>query len=344
MDYKVADLSLAEYGRKELSLARNRDFTALWVGGTISELGTRATTFAMPLVGYAVTGSAGWAAACEALYVLGMVAALLPAGVLADRVDRLRLLRASLGGGAVLYLSLVVAGTAGALTLPHLLAGSLGSGLLAGLYQPVESSAIRSVVPVEQLPTALSQPQGRQHIASLLGGPLGGVLFGLAEAATGLSGIAGALVAPWLIDRLRTGLLTIAIAWSFVPIAIPNAVWNHPLAMAAAATAAKFLVPAGNAGMASYRITITPPALVGRVQATTQFVSMLAMPLAPLLGGLLLELAGGRQAVLVLGALTGAVALVPTLSRAVRAVPRPAAWPKPPGTPTAPSPGLLAHA
>lgn len=405
------------------TLARNRDFTALWVGATVSELGSRVTTFAMPLVAYAMTGSALWAAAAEAVFLLGMVAMLLPAGILADRRHRLRIMRFSLGSGALLYASLVVAGVGGVLTLPHLLAVALLTGIATGLFSPAEYAAIRTVVATDELPTALSQQQARQHVAALVGGPLGGALFGLArwapfaadavtyvlgwlllgrvradlspvttdgdtertrplrdlgdglrflwarpflrvllvwspaanlainalfftallrlieagfpawqiglvETAIGGCGILGALAAPWLIDRFRTGRLTVAIAWSFVPLSIPLALWNHPWAMALAASVGLFLNPAGNAGVGSYRLAITPPELVGRMQSTMQFASMLTMPLAPALAGGLLAVLDGRDAVLALTALTAVVALIPTLSRSVRSVPRPAEWPR----------------
>lgn len=403
------------------SLARNRDFTALWVGATVSELGTRVTTFALPLVAFALSESVLWAAAAEAAYLLGMVAMLLPAGVLADRHHRLRLMRLSLGTGVLLHGSLVAAGVAGRLTLPHLLVVAVASGLVAGLFVPAESSAVRRVVERDELPTALSQQQARQHVASLLGGPLGGALYGvarwapfaadavtyalgwgllgrvrtdlspeprdpttgpgrprrdlaeglrflwahpflrivlcwspaanlavnalffvallrlveagfpawqigLAETAVGAVGILGALAAPVLIDRFPTGRLVVVVAWSFVPLAIPLALWNHPGSLAVASTVGMFLNPAGNAALGSYRLAITPPELVGRVQATMQAVSMLTIPVAPALAGALLALLGGRDAVLALAALTGAVALVPTLARSVRAVPRPAEW------------------
>ncbi len=42
-------------------------------------------------------------------------------------------------------------------------------------------SAIRAVVPTEDLPTALSQNQAREHVAGLLGGPLGGALYAVAR-------------------------------------------------------------------------------------------------------------------------------------------------------------------
>lgn len=402
------------------SLARNRDFTALWVGATVSELGSRVTLFAMPLVTYAMTGSTLWAAAAEAVFLLGMVAALLPAGVLADRRDRLRLMRLSLGSGTLLYGSLVLAGLAGALTLPHMLVVSLATGLTTGLFQPAEYSAIRTIVSQEELPTALSQQQARQHVAALVGGPLGGALFGVArwapfaadlvtyaagwlllgrvradlsptsapgdgrplrelgeglrflwsrpflrvlaiwspaanltinalfflallrlvdagfpgwqvglvQTAVGCCGILGALVAPRIIEHVRTGTLTVVVAWSFVPLSIPLALWNHPWSMALAASAGLFLNPAGNAGVSAYRLATTPAELVGRVQSAMQFVAMATMPLAPLLAGGLLAALGGRDAVLAVTALIALVALVPTLSRAVRSVPRPAEWPR----------------
>lgn len=400
------------------SLAHNHDFTVLWIGQTISELGSRVSTFVFPLLAYAMTGSALWAAAAEAAYLLGMVGTLLPAGVLADRLHRRAVMRWSSGLGVLLYASLVLTLLRDALTLPHLLAVALLTGAGAGLFSPAENSAIRTVVPTEDLPTALSQNQARQHVASLLGAPLGGALYavtrwlpfaadavsyavawvllgrlrtdlsavpsqerlsmrsdlatglrfawqrpffrvlllwgpltnlvvnalffaavlrmieggvdplhiGLVETVAGVCGILGALAAPWLIDRIATGSLTVLVAWSFVPLVVPMALWDHPAIVAAALSVGLFLNPAGNAGIGSYRMAITPPDLLGRVQSTAQFASMTTMPLAPLLAGVLLDDLGGRDAILVLGALCALVALIPTVSRSVRAVPRPAVW------------------
>lgn len=158
-------------------LARNRDFTILWVGDTASELGTRLTLFAFPLVTYAVSGSALAASWVEALYLLGTVCALLPAGVLVDRVHRGRVMRTTALAGAVLFASLTAAGILGVLTVPHLAAVALLAGLAAGLYEPAQVSALRRVVTDEELPVALSQNQARAHVAGLVGGPLGGALF-----------------------------------------------------------------------------------------------------------------------------------------------------------------------
>jgi predicted MFS family arabinose efflux permease len=400
-------------------LARNHDFTVLWIGQTVSELGSRVSMFVFPLLAYQLTGSALAAAAAEALHLLGLVGTLLPAGVLADRMDRRRIMRAASGAGLLLYGSLAVAGIADALTLPHLMVVALLTGAGAGAFAPAETSAVRAVVPTEDLPTALSQQQARQHVAALLGAPLGGLLYGvtrwlpfaadavtyalsfvllgrirtdlsaptsngprrrarqdiaegmrytwsrpffrvlliwapltnlvinalffvailrliqggfhpvqigLVETVAGVSGILGAIAAPAIIERFATGWLTIVAAWSFLPLLVPLAMWNQPLVVAAALGLGLFLNPAGNAGIGSYRIAVTPDELQGRIQSTMQFVSMSAMPLSPVLAGALLSGLGGGPAMAVLGVLTALVALIPTLSRSVRAVPRPAAW------------------
>ena len=404
-------------GYRELS--RNRDFTILWTGQTVSDLGSNVSMFVFPLVAYALSGSALWAAVVEATFLLGMCGALLPAGVLADRVDRRLLMRTASGAGVVLYASLAVAGALGVLTIPHLAVVALLTGIAGGIASPAEISAIRSVVSPDELPTALSQSQARQHIAALVGGPLGGVLLaitrwlpfafdavsyavywvvlgrlrtdlaaphreglprnphhdvaegirfilrwpyfratavwgalanllvnamffvailrmvqdgvspaviGLVSTAAGVGGILGAIAAPWIIERMPTGALVVTVAWSFVPLVVPMVLWDSPAVVGAAIFVGLLLNPAGNAGSSSYRIAHTPAHLQGRASSASQFLSMSVIWVAPLLGGALLATLGGPQAIAVIGGLVALSALIPTLTRSVRSVPRPAVW------------------
>jgi MFS family permease len=403
------------------TLNSNRDFGILWIGQTVNELGSQVSAFAYPLLAYALTHSTLFAAVAEAAHLFGMAAALLPGGVLADRVHRGRLMRVASGTGVLLYASLAVAGIFGLLTIAHLIVVAVLTGIGNGIFAPAEISAVRTVVPREQLPIALSRNEARTHVASLTGAPLGGVLYGIArwlpflgdslsyfvswlllgrlrtdlapaprreqrkprqdvvdglrfswqhpflrvlliwspavnlvvnalymaailrliqagvapwslgavETALGLCGLLGAVAAPRIIARFATGRLTVAVAWSFVPLLLPLIVWNSPVAVVAALGAGLFLNPAGNAGIGSYRLTITPPELVGRVKSTAQFVGRSTLALAPVLGGGLLGLLGGPAAMAVLAALVAVVALVPTVSRSVRSVPRPAEWMRP---------------
>ena len=187
-------------------LARNHDFTVLWIGQTVSELGSRVSMFVFPLLAYQLTGSALAAAAAEALHLLGLVGTLLPAGVLADRMDRRRIMRAASGAGVLLYGSLAVAGIADALTLPHLMVVALLTGAGAGAFAPAETSAVRTVVPTEDLPTALSQHQARQHVATLLGAPLGGLLYGVTRWLPFAADAVSYALSFVLLGRIRTDL------------------------------------------------------------------------------------------------------------------------------------------
>jgi MFS family permease len=400
------------------ALSRNHDFTVLWIGQTISELGSRMSAFVFPILALQLSGSTLVASVAEAAYLVGVAGTLLPAGVLADRFHRGRLMRLASGSGVLLYGSLVVAGALGHLTIPHLLVVGLLTGAGSGLFSPAEMSAIKDVVTTAELPTALSQNQARQHLASLLGGPVGGALYGvtrwfpfladtisyavsfvllgrlrtdlsadpaahtsdvrrdlvegihyiaghrflrvvlvwsawvnltinaiffvtlvrlvrsgftagqigLAEAAASGCGILGAVLAPAIIDRYATGRLTVVIAWSWVPLLVPLALWNHPAVMAAALGAGLLLNPAGNAGIGAYRVATTPDELQGRVTSTMQFASWSTMPLAPIVGGVLLTTLGGAGAVVALGVATALGSLLLTASRSVRSVPRPDAW------------------
>ncbi len=402
------------------ALARNRDFTRLWLGEAVSQLGTTAALFVFPLIGYALTGSALLAGLPVAAYTLGIALSLLPAGVVADQLDRRRVLLAASAAGLVLSGSLAVAGLLGAITMPHLVLVALGTGAVAGFYMPTELSAVRSVVTREELPTAISQNQARHHIASLLGGPFGGVLYalgrplpflmdaasfaislftvsrveadlspvdrprnapvrelgdglryllarpyfracaafsaalnlvvnavffvavlrlvergvspatiGIVDAIAGAGGILGALIAPFVIDRMRTGYLTMSVAWSWVPLLVPLIFWSSPWLVGVMLFLGLLLNPAGNAGAQSYRVAITPDELQGRIASSSQFLGFTTIPFAPLLGGWLLETFGASTATTVLLVAAVLTALIPSLTRSVRSVPRPRDWPGP---------------
>jgi predicted MFS family arabinose efflux permease len=153
------------------------------------------------------------------------------------------------------------------------------------------------------------------------------VQIGLIETAAGLGGIIGALAAPYLIDRVPTGRLTLTVAWMCVLPLVPLLWWVTPLSAVVAVFALLLINPAGNAGIGSYRVAVTPDELQGRVSATSQFLAMSVMPLSPLLGGWLLERLGGTSAVAVLIAASAVLALYLSASRSVRSVPRPRDWP-----------------
>jgi MFS family permease len=402
-------------------LRRNRDFQTIWAGGTISELGSSMSFFVFPLIGYAVSGSAAQAAFVETAYALGRVAALLPAGVLVDRWSRRTVLFTSNAAGVVLYASLALATGLGVLTIAQLALVGLATGVTEAFFQPAETAAVRQVVTAEQLTGAIAQNQARSHVASLVGGPLGGALYSVArflpfgvdaasfgvtclaisriraplaapvrsseEATTrmradvleglrflwasrflrvflgyaavsnagslgffvvldlrllqagvhpaaigavgtfaGVAGITGAAIAAPVIRRTRTGWLAIVSAWAWVVATLPMPYTTNVIVIGCLLSIGVLLNPIGNAALSSYRIAITPDHLQGRSQTAMNFTAMLAMPIGPLLGGLLMSHFGAVIAMNVGIAALAAVALLLTLSGSVRRVPPPGDW------------------
>ena len=94
------------------------------------------------------------------------------------------------------------------------------------------------------------------------------------------------------------------VGWSWVPLAIPLISFNNLYVAALSLSVGIFLNPAGNSGIGACRLHVTPPKLLGRVQAVTQFVVYATLPLYPVLAGLALDAIGGPAAIELFLALT----------------------------------------
>ena len=71
-------------------LSRNREFALLWSGQTLSALGSQVSLVAYPLLVLAVTGSPAKAGVVGFAKSVPVALLALPAGALADRVNRKR--------------------------------------------------------------------------------------------------------------------------------------------------------------------------------------------------------------------------------------------------------------
>jgi MFS family permease len=190
------------------TLWKNRPYRLLLTGATAEDVGAAIGTFAVPLVAYGITGSVTQAGTIAFVGQLGSVVATLPAGVVVDRVDRRRLI---VGGGlvaAVAWLSVVVAGTADGLSItgPHLAAALFVSSVVGALLDPAGTAALHAVVPKEQMGQAMSVAQGRDAAATLLMGPVGGLLYGMSSVLPFLVSAAGRLVSAGTAALVRAPL------------------------------------------------------------------------------------------------------------------------------------------
>ena len=393
-------------------LRRNRPYLLLMSGLTTQSLGGSITGFAVPLLALQLTGSPAAAGLVAGIGQVGAVLAALPAGVVADRTDRRRLVVVAAGAAAALWATVVAAGVLGVLSAWHLCAVLFGTAVATAFLDPAISGAFRAVVPAPQLPTAYAVSEGRDAAAHVLGGPLGGVLYGLGHvvpmvgavvgqavtaicavlvrvplngdvaaaratrpltalregvhyvwsvplfraclglfvavnvavsgmmiginlelARTGtapvligvfnmvaaVSLLLGAFLAPLVVQRLRLGVVTVlGLALLVVAFAGMATVRSYAGFVALIGLGA-LLIPALNSAMSGYVAAVTPGQMQGRLSSVLGLSGVAALPIAPLVGGTLLDV-GGIGVVLwtLVGLLTltvGALCLVRSLWR-----------------------------
>jgi MFS family permease len=162
-------------------LRSNRDFQLLWVGQTLSTLGSFASFVALPLLILTVTGSATQAGLVAFIASTAAIVTSLPGGGLVDNCNRkMLMLVCDLGRGVAMVL-LAAAVMADKASLPLILAVAAVDGTLGTLFAPAEVASLQRIVSAEQLPRALAANQTRMAAAALAGPPLGGVLLGVSR-------------------------------------------------------------------------------------------------------------------------------------------------------------------
>ncbi len=162
-------------------LLSNRSFTLLWVGDALSEVGSQATSVAMPLLVLALTGSPGKAGLVGLARSLAYPVTALPAGVLVDRWDRRRVMIGCAVGRAVAMGSLVVMLAVSRPPLWQLMAVAFVNAALWSVALIAERGLLAAVVPEQALSDAVALNEARESVAVIGGPPLGGALFGIAR-------------------------------------------------------------------------------------------------------------------------------------------------------------------
>lgn len=175
-------MSVVEDAAPAPPLRRNRDFLLLWTGAGFAFFALRVGVITYPLLVLVHTGSAKQAGLVSFAALLPNLLVQLPAGLMADRFDRRRLMVACDAGCVVVTGSVALVLFLGRPTLAHLLVAAFAQGSLGVVYQIAERSGARHLVPEEHLSAAMTQNEARSRAAALLGQPVGGGLFALVRA------------------------------------------------------------------------------------------------------------------------------------------------------------------
>ncbi|MGW5537837.1 MFS transporter [Streptomyces sp. NPDC004009] len=279
-------------------LWRNRDFNLLWTGQCLSDLGGAMVELALPLLVLQQTGSPARAGLVGTAGLVTTLVCRLPAGVLADRYDRRRLMIVCdvvrLAGYALLGWA-VAAGTA---NLPVILAVVVAGAAATAVFSTAEHAGVRNLVRPDQLTSAVARNEARTYAVSLAGPPLGGLLFGLGRALPFLGNALSHLLSLLAVSRLRRPLQQPR----------PPQTPSGPAGRPSAAQGLRFLL--GHPFLRTLLLVAAP--------LNMAFTGMIfAMTLALRRAGVPAYLVGLAGAVFALGGLLGALA-APALQRRLR--------------------------
>jgi MFS family permease len=208
-------------------LRLDRDWRRLWLGQSISVIGSQVTRVALPYQVYVLTGSTIAVAGLTLVQLVPLLLFALGGGAIADAFDRRRILLVTQTGLAACSLALVVVvGSAHPPVLALYPIAFLAASFSA-VEWPTRSSATPRLVPPERLRAAIALGQLSFNAGSVLGPAIGGVLIatvGVAGAfavdvvsyVVSLVAIAGIRPIPPLAGSLRPGLAAIREGLRFV--------------------------------------------------------------------------------------------------------------------------------
>jgi MFS family permease len=166
-----------------LSAFGSRNYALFWAGSFVSNVGTWMQSVALGWLIYEMTGAASWlgmvsfAANAPALFI-GLIG-----GAVADRADRRVLLVGTQVAAAVSALLLGVLTARGVLEVWQVIVVALAAGSVQSLYTPVVQATIPSLVPIENLLSAVSLNSVQFNLARILGPLVAGFAYGAIGAA-----------------------------------------------------------------------------------------------------------------------------------------------------------------
>jgi predicted MFS family arabinose efflux permease len=166
-------------GRTLIPLWRNRDYLLLWGGQIISTSGSQVSQLAFPLLILALTHSPAQAGIASALRTIPYLVLSLPAGALVDRWNRKLVMIVCDTGRCLSMASIPIAVILGHLSMLQLYLVSLIEGTLFVFFDLAEVASLPQVIAKEQIPAATAQNIATYNISTLLGSPLGGLLYSI---------------------------------------------------------------------------------------------------------------------------------------------------------------------
>ncbi|MCP9487663.1 MAG: MFS transporter [Gaiellaceae bacterium MAG52_C11] len=169
------------------SVWHDRAFVTYWLGSSVSVAGSWITYAVLPILVYQLTGSAFQTSLVAALEVLPYLIFGLPAGALADRLDRRRLMISCDVINALVIASIPLAHALGVLTLPHVYVAAFLAASAFVWFDAANFGALPALVGKDRLVAAQSAVWSSWTAIGIIAPSLGGLLAATVGAAPTLT-------------------------------------------------------------------------------------------------------------------------------------------------------------
>jgi MFS family permease len=214
-----------------LSPLRHRDFRIFWTGLLLSTIGSQFTTVAMAWQIYELTNSPLQIGLIGLARAAPQIAILLFGGLLADAMNRRRLMIYTQASLFCVSGSLAIITLAGRTTPLMLYAVTMFLAFFNSLEAPSRQALVSNLVPAEDLPRALAIFSSQRHVAVIAGPSVAGVVLGFYGPAVCYAVDA----ASWLIMLVSLSLIRASLptrgGWRTVSLSSLSAglhfVWGH---------------------------------------------------------------------------------------------------------------------
>ena len=190
--------------RNSFKSLSNRHFLFLWLGQLAIMAGMQMQMLARGYLVYDLTDSATILGIVNAGSSVPMLSLVLFGGVIADRVDRKRIIQAGQVGALLIALGVGISITTGTVTWYHLLTASVLQGVLFALMGPARQAIIPQMVGRDLLTNAMALNAAAMSMTTLV--------------APAFAGNAYALLGPDRVYYIITGLGVLAVVFTtFIP-------------------------------------------------------------------------------------------------------------------------------
>ena len=174
----TADAPVTRFGQGMFAALAYRDYRLLWNSNVLTQTGQWMQQVATGWLMLELTDSPTWLGLVGFARGIPMLLMSLPAGVLADRIDRRKLLVTAQITAAVLATILTILVATGYVRPWHVLALAFLSGSTMSFIFPTRQALVSTLVPRERMANAVALNSAGQNSTRVFGPSLAGILIG----------------------------------------------------------------------------------------------------------------------------------------------------------------------